>query len=95
MIYVLTCPCREFDYVGETAIAFCDRLLCKNSRERVIHLIVIVFLGHHRHVTRIIHEFLIGPINVDRPGNPPKSTEFVFLLATLLQRRMFDIIERA
>ena len=37
-----------------------------------------MILGHHRHVTRIIHEFLLGPTNVARTRLTPKSAEFVF-----------------
>lgn len=41
IIYVLTCPCKKFDYIGETSISLADRLICK-----IKFLLEIYFLNH-------------------------------------------------
>ncbi|CAF4577533.1 unnamed protein product, partial [Rotaria socialis] len=28
IIYVLTCPCKQFDYIGETSVSLPQRLTC-------------------------------------------------------------------
>ena len=30
IIYVLTCPCQQFDYIGETSVSLTQRLTCNN-----------------------------------------------------------------
>jgi hypothetical protein len=34
IIYVLTCPCRRVDYIGETSLSLASRLSCKHKLEK-------------------------------------------------------------
>ena len=75
VIYALKCICQEFEYIGETKIPFCDRLLreiifCLSSSS-------LLSLGHQQHGIRIMHEFILGHnLTLDQP----KSIELVQLL---------------
>lgn len=60
IIYALTCPCGQVNYVGATAQSLHDRL--KNHRE---------------HGNRIMHEFLLGPINILRDTPRMKTSEII------------------
>ncbi|CAF1515766.1 unnamed protein product [Adineta steineri] len=58
IIYALTCPCKQFDYIGYTSISLGERLKY-----------------HREHGNRIIHEFILGPENIRRVQQQPKSHE--------------------
>lgn len=75
MIYVLTCPCGQVDYIGATSQSLRDRLIS-------IHIfssayVCMFSIEHREHGDRIMHEFLLGQENITRDLPRPKSDEYV------------------
>jgi hypothetical protein len=78
IIYVLTCPCHQVDYIGETSLSLASRLYCKRTLAKHIHIysiLLFAFLDHQKHSNRIIQEFLLGPKNMSRIQQQWKSNE--------------------
>lgn len=69
LIYVMICPCRKFEYIGETSQRLSDRLRCKFIVFLLLFLIFNNFnknyiADHRQHFNRIFHEFLLGEQNI-------------------------------
>ena len=76
IVYVMTCPCGEYEYISETSQRIGDRLKCKLKLESLEDLFV-MSADHRQHGNRIIHEFLIGTRNVDMTRTHEKDYESV------------------
>ncbi|CAF4050234.1 unnamed protein product [Rotaria sp. Silwood2] len=79
IIYVLTCPCHQVDYIGETSSSLIHRLACNGKMQYIYHLFylenTVVCLDHQEHGNRIVQEFLFGKKNTFRIRNELKSFE--------------------
>jgi hypothetical protein len=70
----LTCPCRQFDYIGYTSMSLGQRLFCLYHNLLIIFL-SISYIDHRKHGNRIMREFLLGTANVARIDETLKSHE--------------------
>ena len=57
IVYVMTCPCGEYEYIGETSQRIGDRLKCKLKLESLEDLFV-MSADHRQHGNRIIPRIL-------------------------------------
>jgi hypothetical protein len=76
IIYVMTCPCDQYEYIGETGQRIGDRLTCKWKMHPLSYRFALP-LDHRQHWNRIIHEFLIGEQNAQLNRTQAKDHESV------------------
>lgn len=75
IIYVLTCPCNQVDYIGETSLSLASRLSCK-LKSMFSSASSSLCSDHQEHGNRIIHECLLGQKNIRRIRPEFKSNEY-------------------
>ena len=74
IIYVLTCPCHQVDYIGETSLSLASRLSCKLKSIPLPS--PTLYSDHRQHGNRIVQECMLGQKNILRIRPESKSTEY-------------------
>ena len=78
----MTCPCGQYDYIGETGSSLADRVKGKRIYAVGVNALDVVFsalllcLAHRYHGNRIMHETFLGEKNIKLAySNLVKSAE--------------------
>lgn len=79
LIYVLTCPCGQYEYIGETSQRLIDRLRCNYDFSYFLTLYIYenipILQDHRQQFNRIFHEFLLGEQNIQKTQSQEKDKQ--------------------